>query len=136
MKVLRTEQIWIKGDENIQNLCHISKNLFNEANYIVRHEFFKTKRWIRYNELYKLLKESENYRALPAQTAQQILRVLDSIWKSFFNAMDEWREHPEKFNGMPRPPKYKKKDGVFMLIFTNQQVKVKEGELIFPKLLA
>ena len=135
MKVLRTEQIWIKGDENIQNLYHISKNLFNEANYIVRHEFFKTKRWIRYNELYKLLKESENYRALPAQTAQQILRVLDSIWKSFFNAMDEWREHPEKFNGRPRPPKYKKKDGVFMLIFTNQQVKVKEGELIFPKII-
>ena len=135
MKVLRTEQIWIRGDENIQNLCHISKNLFNEANYILRHEFFKTKRWIRYNELYKLLKESENYRALPAHTAQQILRVLDSIWKSFFNAMDEWKEHPEKFNGRPRPPKYKKKDGVFMLIFTNQQVKVKEGELIFPKIV-
>jgi len=135
LKVLRTEQIWIRGDENIQNLCHISKNLFNEANYILRHEFFKTKRWIRYNELYKLLKESENYRALPAQTAQQILRVLDNIWKSFFNAMDEWKEHPEKFNGRPRPPKYKKKDGVFMLIFTNQQVKVKEGELIFPKIV-
>ena len=135
MNVIRTEQIWIKGDENIQNLCHISKNLYNEANYIVRHEFFKTKRWIRYNELYKLLKESENYRALPAQTAQQILKIVDRIWKSFFNATNAWKEKPEKFNEMPRPPKYKKKDGVFILIFTNQQVKVKGDWLIFPNVV-
>ena len=135
MKVLRTEQIWIKGDENLQKLCHISKNLYNEADYIVRQEFFKTGKWIRYNKLDKLLKKSENYRALPAQAAQQILRVLDRNWKSFFNAMDEWKEHPEKFNERPRPPKYKKKDGAFMLIFTNQQVKVRDGELIFPKVV-
>jgi len=134
LKVLRTEQIWIKGDENIQNLCHISKNLFNEANYIVRHEFFKTKRWIRYNELYKLLNESENYRALPAQTAQQILKIVDRNWKSFFNAMNAWKEKPKNYE-MPRPPKYKKKDGIFMLVFTNQQVKIKEGLLIFPKIV-
>jgi len=72
LKVLRTEQIWIKGDENIQKLCHISKNLYNEANYIVRQEFFKTGKWIRYNKLDKLLNKSENYRALPAHAAQQI----------------------------------------------------------------
>ena len=135
MKVLRTEQIWIKGDENIKELCHLSKNIYNEANYIIRQEFFKTKRWIRYNELYKLLNESENYRALPSQTAQQILKIVDRNWKSFFNAMNAWKEHPERFNERPRPPKYKKKDGIFMLVFTNQQVKIKEGLLIFPKIV-
>jgi len=123
------------GDENIQNLCHISKNLYNEANYILRQEFFKTGRWIRYNELDKLLKGSGNYRKLPAQTAQQILRMVDRNWRSFFNAMKEWKEHPEKFYERPRPPKYKKKDGVFMLVFTNQQVKIKGGPLIFPKVV-
>ena len=135
MKVLRTEQIGIRGDENIQNLCYISKNLYNEANYILRQEFFKTGRWIRYNELDKLLKGSGNYRKLPAQTAQQILRMVDRNWRSFFNAMKEWKEHPEKFYERPRPPKYKKKDGVFMLVFTNQQVKIKGGQLIFPKVV-
>jgi len=135
LKVLRTEQIWIKGDENIKELCHLSKNIYNEANYIIRQEFFKTGMWIRYNELYKLLNESENYRKLPAQTAQQILKIADRNWKSFFNAMNAWKEHPERFNEMPRPPKYKKKDGIFMLVFTNQQVKIKEGLLIFPKIV-
>ena len=82
-----------------------------------------------------MLNESENYRALPSQTAQQILKIVDRSWKSFFNAMNAWKEHPEKFNEMPRPPKYKKKDGIFMLVFTNQQVKIKEGQLIFPKVV-
>ncbi len=44
MKFLRAEQIWIKGDKNIKELCHLSKNLYNEANYIIRQEFFKTRR--------------------------------------------------------------------------------------------
>ncbi|MEM3986778.1 MAG: transposase, partial [Candidatus Methanomethylicia archaeon] len=77
MKVKRTERIWIEPNENIKKLCHLSKNLYNEANYIIRQEFFNNKKWIRYNELDKILKNSENYKLLPAQTNQQILRLLD-----------------------------------------------------------
>lgn len=133
MKVKRTEQISIKRDKNISQLCHISKNLYNEANYIIRQEFFNNGKWIRFFELYKVLKDSENYKALPAQTAQQILRVLDRSWKSFFRAIKEWKKHPEKFLGRPRIPKYKKKDGEFMLGFTNQQAKIRDGLLVLPK---
>jgi len=79
MRVKRTEQIWIKPDENISSLCHLSKNLYNEANYLIRQEFFKTGRWIRFYELNGELKESENYKSLPAQTAQQILRLTDFL---------------------------------------------------------
>ena len=86
MRFKRTEQIWMRPDENISSLCHLSKNLYNEANYLIRQEFFKTGRWIRYYELNKELhkKESKNYKSLPAQTSQQILRLLDKSWKSFF----------------------------------------------------
>ena len=75
-----------------------------------------------------------SYRALPAQTAQQILKIVDRSWKSFFNAMNAWKEKPKNYE-MPRPPKYKRKEGIFMLVFTNQQVKIKEGLLIFPKIV-
>jgi transposase len=109
MRVKRTEQIWIKPDENISSLCHLSKNLYNEANYLIRQEFFKTGRWIRYYDLNKELKESENYKFLPAQTAQQILRLLDKSWKSFFKAIKEYKDHPEKFKARSKLPKYKKK---------------------------
>jgi Probable transposase. len=92
MRVKRTEQIWMRHNENISFLCHLSKNLYNEANYLIRQEFFKAGRWIRYYELSKELKESENYKSLPAQTAQQILMLLDKSWKSFFKAMKSMEE--------------------------------------------
>ena len=89
-----------------------------------------------YNELDKGLKESENYKSLPAQTAQQILRLLDKSWKSFFNAVREHKDHPDKFKARPKLPRYKKKDGEHILVLTNQQCKIKEEEkLKFPKLL-
>ncbi|MCW3128629.1 MAG: transposase [Methanophagales archaeon] len=132
--ITRVERIWLKSDKHISQLAHLAKNLYNEANYIIRQEFFKTGRWIRYYELNRQLKDSENYRALPAQTAQQVLRIVDRNWKSFFRAMKEWKKHPEKFKERPRIPHYKKKDSEFVLVFTNQQVKLRDGWLIIlPK---
>ena len=105
----------------LELLTHISKNLYNEANYFIRQEFFSTGRWIRYYELNNLLKDSSyNYKLLKVQTSQQILRVLDKNWSSFFKAIKDWKQHPEKYNGQPRIPKYKDTHGHFMLIFTNQ----------------
>jgi len=129
----RTEQIWLKPSDELSKLCHLSKNLYNEAIYIIRQEFFKTGKWIRYNDLAFQLKTSENYKELPSQTAQQILKIVDRNWKSFFRAIKVWKNHPEKFYEMPRLSHYKNKDGEFMLIFTNQQAKIKDGVLILPK---
>ena len=131
MNVVRTERIWIRGSESISKLCHLSKNLYNEANFIIRQRFFKEHKIPSYYELNKELKGSENYKALPAQSAQQTLRVLIRAWKSFFRAMKEWKKHTE--NPKPRIPKYMKKNGEFIVIFTNQQAKIRDGYLILPK---
>ncbi len=70
---------------------------------------------------------------MPSQTAQQILKLLDKNWKSFFNSIKEWKEHPKKYQGRPKPLKYKKKNGEFIIIFTNQQCRIKNGYLHFPE---
>ena len=130
--VMRTEQIWLPPNDSISNLCYLSKNLYNQANYIINNA--EEGNWIRYNELDKILKEeSENYNSLPAQTAQQILKLIDKSWKSFFNAIKVWKKHPENFNAKPNPPRYKKKNGEHILVFTNQQCKIKGGVIKFPK---
>jgi putative transposase len=83
--------------------------------------------------LYTLLRKTDVYRNLPAQTAQQILRLLDKNWKSFFNAIKDWSEHPKKYQGKPRLPRYKPKAGESIVIFTNQQCRIKNGLLRFPR---
>jgi len=90
----RTEQIWLSPYDIISAQCHYSKNLWNEANYQVRQEFFATGKWIRYNTLAGSLKTSENYKSLNAQTAQQILKILDRSWKAFFKSIKEYAKHP------------------------------------------
>jgi putative transposase len=125
----RTEQIWLKPNKNLSWLCHLSKNLYNEGNYLIRQEFFNNSKWTHYNSLY-------HYRELPAQTAQQVLKILDRSWRSFFRAIKVWSKDNAKFLGRPKLPNYKPKNGEFMLVFTNQQVKLKDKVLIFPKKVA
>ncbi|HHY79207.1 MAG TPA: IS200/IS605 family element transposase accessory protein TnpB [Thermoanaerobacter sp.] len=139
MKIIvkRVEQIQINKNHELwpycDKICFAAKNLYNYANYITRQEFINNKKWIRYRKLNKMLKEHETYKNLPAQTAQQTLRLLDRNWKSFFRAMKEWNKDKEKFNGRPNLPKYKKKNGRSVAIFTNQQCKIKDEHLTFPK---
>ena len=127
------ERLELKKKAHLSFLCHAAKNLYNLANYYVRQEFFSLGKWIRYYDLWFILKNKEQCQILPSQTAQQILRVLDKNWKSFFNSNRDWNVHPEKYLGRPKPPKYKKKSGEFIVIFTNQQCRIKAGYLNFPK---
>ena len=38
--MLLSEQIQLKKSEDLSNLCHLAKNLYNHANYLVRHRYF------------------------------------------------------------------------------------------------
>ena len=100
-KVFRTETIMIRRSENITMLAHLSKNLYNEANCIVRQTFTEENRWIRKYELNMILRASENFRTLPALSAQQTIADVDDAWKAFFRAMKECRKDPKKFPGKP-----------------------------------
>nr|QNO41497.1 hypothetical protein PCHDJDJP_00020 [Methanosarcinales archaeon ANME-2c ERB4]QNO42071.1 hypothetical protein NOEFNAIN_00002 [Methanosarcinales archaeon ANME-2c ERB4]QNO42659.1 hypothetical protein LNAFDGMD_00020 [Methanosarcinales archaeon ANME-2c ERB4]QNO43398.1 hypothetical protein PNFJDKBC_00009 [Methanosarcinales archaeon ANME-2c ERB4]QNO48236.1 hypothetical protein BHCKGNAA_00021 [Methanosarcinales archaeon ANME-2c ERB4] len=136
MQVRRTEQIWLPLSDNLSYICHLSKNLFNEANYIIRQELRQNGKWTRFSSLNNQLNKgvSDNYTLLPSQTANRILYTLDKSWKAFFIAIKDWKVHPEKYNEKPEPPHYKRKDGEHILIFTTQQVKIKDGYLLFPKM--
>lgn len=140
-KNLRVEQHVILSNHPyfplFEEFTHKAKNLYNHANFLVRQEFINNGMWLRYQDLDKLLKadsEYPDYREMClAQSAQQTLRRLDDNWKSFFVAIKDWKKHKGKYTGRPKLPKYKKKDGLFEYILTNQCAKLKNGEIVFPK---
>jgi putative transposase len=129
----RTEIIHFRGTSAIKKACHHSNSLYNQGNYLIRQKFFQKRSWLRYNELYHQLKTSSHYKALPAQTGRQVLRVLEKNWKVFFQAIKEWKIHSTKFLGRPKPPKYREKAGENLLVFTGQQVRLRNGCLLLPK---
>ena len=116
---------------------HLAKNLYNHANFLVRNEFVTTSKWLRYQDLNKILRQDVDYpdyaNMMAAQSAQQTLRLLDNNWKSFFNSIKDWSKNKGKYAGKPKLPKYKPKDGKMVFILTNQQVRLKGNLLHFPK---
>ena len=93
----------------IDHLAFLSKNLFNLANYHYRQHFFKYSTPLNFNQLYHTVSKSNDYQALPTKVSKQIIRRLDSAWKSYFAAVKEWKRQPDKFLSKPKIPKYKDK---------------------------
>ena len=77
----------LKIGKNVYNLLcelsHTSKNLYNETLYTVKQHYLNTSEFLCYEKAYHLLKEGENYKLLPSQTAQQTMRIVDKNFKSF-----------------------------------------------------
>lgn len=151
MVVTRTERHCHEMTDELYNLCHRAKNLYNVANFLKRQAFFeKNPIPSAFTLSTQLTKDNHpDYRALPAQTAQQVLKMVDTDWASFFALLKEWNANPVEYLtrrhlsvakwhenpnfGRPRLPRYKEKDGVALVVFTNQQVRIKQGMISFPK---
>lgn len=128
-----SETLYINSSDQLSKLCHFAKNLHNLANWYVRQDFLKLNNFLNYYDLDYILKDKQAYRKLPSQTSQQILKLVNRNWRSYFRALKEYRANPKKFKNKPRIPHYKKKNGESIVIFTNQQCRIKGGYLRFPK---
>lgn len=152
ISVKRTERIHTPCNEIISYLCHLSKNVWNQAQHIVEKEYKEFDHVPSYEDVdamlnkrsyYKKNPDFDNYHKLPPATSQQILKVHNKSWRSYLIAIkDYWanlkKNNQKDYTGMPKEPRYKKKDGEFILIFTNQQIKFREKKdgsiwMIFPK---
>lgn len=106
----------------LRELCHVSKNLYNQALYEIRQEYFKSKKCLNYYDVCKKLQGTENYSLLQAQMSQQTLKTVDDNFKSFFELI--------KKKLKARIPKYLDKDEFFKL--TIPTVSIKDGKIQLP----
>ena len=126
-----TQQIIISNKSNkfaqLDELCFLSKNLYNVTLYHIRQYYKETGKYLSYNKLAKALSDSNNldYRAMPyAQSAQQVLRQVDNQYKAFYASIKSKKMQGKKV----RLPKYKdKENGRNVFVYTNQCVKVSNG---------
>ena len=118
-----------KEFRNLKYLCHIAKNLKNQAIYNVRQYYFENKKYLSYNENYKMLKNSENYKKLNSNMAQQILKEVDGSFKSFFGLL-KLAKNGQYDNKKIKLPKYLAKDGFTTLVIGF--VRLKDDMLIVP----
>lgn len=115
--------------KTIKELCHVAKNLTNEAIYNVRQYYFTEGEYLKYEKNYALLKNSPNYKALNSNMAQQILKEVDGSFKSFFGLLKLAKQGKYAFKNC-KLPHYLPKDGYTTLVIGF--VRLNGNKLILP----
>ena len=135
----------------LKELTSASKNLYNKALYIKRQDFFKIKAirksinrsnlsneckaallqrkdlaLMSYTELYLILKNEPEYKILNSNMSQQILKLVDNSFKSFFGLL----KHKKTNNIKVKLPNYIDRNGFFSLIVGF--VRLKNNLFILP----
>lgn len=131
VKIKRVEQQFIKKNNPIFKIvdqyCLYSKNVYNEANYIMRQEYIKNNKILNSYTIQKLMQSMECYKECGSQAAQKTIQLVDKNWKSFLVAIKDWSKNPSKYLGKPKLPKYLKKDGKQVFMLKNIQCSLKDG---------
>ena len=130
-KVNRVEQQIIKRNNPIYKIvdqyCFYSKNVYNQANYLIRQSFIKEDSTLTGYEVQKLMQNMECYIECGSQAAQKTIQLVYKNWQSFFKANKDYQKHPEKYLGKPKIPKYLKKDGRQVFTLKNTQCSLNDG---------
>lgn len=114
--------------KELDSFSFLSKNLYNSGLYLVRKHYFESKKFLNYYELNKLmvLEKNLDYYALPSKVSQQVLKMIEQNFKSFFKHLKVIKKG-EKV----RIPNYLDKvKGRFLLTYTDQAISLKKSGFI------
>lgn len=124
--MLLVERHYIKDKElkkECDNLMWLSKNIYNSTLYCIKQYYFEHKKMVEYNDCYKILRETNAYKALPDKVSKGTLRKVFDNMTSFFGALKSYNINKSKFNARPKLPKYLPKlNGRFSLFYNIEAI--------------
>lgn len=135
-KIGKNHPLYTKADA----LCFNAKNVYNQATYLIRQEYIRTKKAheedenvqvtvLKASQLYHMVNE-EARGDMSARPFNLLLREIDDIWKGFFKSCREYHKNPNKFTGRPHMPGYlDKENGRYVFTVDDQ----KRGQSITEK---
>lgn len=117
--------------KELDKMCLLSKNLYNQSLYRVRQYYFENKKYLTYaNNVNSLTQEQQiDYISLPRKVSQWVCKQVDSNFKSFFTSLKS-----KNVNHKVKMPQYLNKNGRNILTFTSQAISQKELKKGYLKL--
>lgn len=117
--------------KELDKMCFLSKNLYNQSLYRVRQFYFENKKYLTYaNNVNSLTQEQQiDYISLPRKVSQWVCKQVDSNFKSFFTSLKS-----KNVNHKVKMPQYLNKNGRNILTFTSQAISQKELKKGYLKL--
>lgn len=113
--------------DELDNLCWLSKNLYNSTLYNVRQYYFENKKLLKYQVINKIYVDTNNedYCALPSKVAKHTQMLVEHNFKSFFELLK--LKAKGKYNKPVKIPKYlNKKTGRQVVHYEKGAISFKE----------
>ncbi len=103
--------------------CHLFTKPSKEQPYVNYHFW---------DALFKVVSQKD-YRSLPVQASQSVMKVVFQNWKSFHVSLKDYKQNPSKYKAKPKIPTYSRATEKEMT-FTNQDCVIKNKKFLkFPK---
>lgn len=117
--------------KELDKMCFLSKNLYNQSLYRVRQYYFENKKYLTYANIVNSLTQEQqvDYISLPRKVSQWVCKQVDNNFKSFFASLKS-----KNVNHKVRIPQYLDKNSRNILTFTNQAISQKELKQGYLKL--
>ena len=114
--------------EVVKQLSYYSARLYNVGLYSVRQYYFNNNTYLPYAKNYHECKTNENYKLLLSDTSQQILRIVDRNFKSFFALLK--LKAKGKYSEKIKLPHYKKQDELMNITIQGRSARIRDGYVI------
>ena len=107
-------------------LCFASKNIYNSCLYAIKQDWINNESYSILNDLYNHIKLLDCYKQLPPKVAQQTVRMVQKVYKSYFALIKAKQSGKLTENQIVKEPKYlNKTKGRFVVTYTNQAISKK-----------
>ena len=115
----------------LDDMSRKANNLYNQCVYFAKHsENLSEDLKSLDRSMRSFPDEYDNYRSLGyAACAQQVIRLFHQTLRNYFASVKDYNNHPEKYTGIPRFPRFRKSGERFQVIFTNQTAKL-TGQIV------
>ena len=127
-KIQQTKQHHEVAVSILRAMCFHSARLYNVGLYTVRQHYFNTNTYLPYNSNYHECKNNENFKLLLSDCGQQILRLVDRDFQSFFRLLILKKSN--KYSEKVRLPHYKKEHTVMVCPIQGRSCRIqKDGKV-------
>jgi IS605 OrfB family transposase len=111
----------------VDKLSFHSARLYNSCNYVIKEYFKLNDSYLNYNEQYHIIKDNEHYSYLITDSAQQIHRIVDRNFKSFFSLLK--LKNKGKYSADVKVPNYLPKEDGWSIFVAGRSARVKGNKV-------
>lgn len=129
MILTQKNKLYLNNEDKfiVDRLSYHSARLYNSCVYIIKEYYSKNNSYLNYNEQYHQVKLNEHYNILITDSSQQIHRIVDRNFKSFFSILK--LKQKGKYSSPVKIPYYLKKDMGWSIFVAGRSARIKNGKV-------